>query len=117
MVGVYETIAEKLFPIRWWLLIAFLTLPFLWILGVRYLLFMPGFISPESDWRLLKLSVFFGAWPWGFFLVTVLFHPTHGLLKRRGQRPGLALRTLRTLVLGSLALLFVSPLITLALAP
>ena len=117
MAAIYETLAQRFFPARRWLIAAFVVLPFVWAVGVRYLLTKPGFISPETDWRLLKGTVLFAAWPWGLFLLAVCFHPARGLLRVRAESPGLGLNALRVLMLACLALVFVSPFVAFVLAP
>ena len=117
LVASYEELAGRLYPVRWWLLAAFFVLPFAFPLVVRYGLTMPGFISGEADWFLLKLTLFFAAWPWALFLVAVCFHPHRGLLRPRSGSPSCTLSAFRALLALSIIALLLSPFAFVALAP
>lgn len=107
--------AELAHPYRWWLLVTFLAGPFVWACGVRSLLTMPGFISAEADWMLLKISAVIASWSWGLYLVAVFLHPTRGLLRASRRSPLVA--AFRALFVFALALLFLSPALVFSLAP
>ena len=107
--------AELAHPYRWWLLLTFLAGPLLWALGVRYLLTMPGFISAEADWLLLKFSAVIAAWSWGLYLLALFFHPVRGFLC--AQRRSLLVAACRVLFVFALALLFLSPALVFSVAP
>jgi hypothetical protein len=101
--------AEFAYPYRWWMLACVFVGPPLWMLGVRYLLTLPGFISADTDWFLLKFTSMILAWPWGFFLVAIFFHPVHGRLRYREHSPLISGR--RAFVVGALILVFLTPLL------
>ena len=104
--------AIRAYPYRWWLLGCFVAGPVLWMLGVRYLLTVPGFISPKTEWFLLKFTAVIFCWSWGFYLVAVLFHPLKGLLR---PRDSLLVSACRALLLPALALVFLSAFLVFAL--